>query len=252
MVEGRQAPSGAQPGDLCLQAGLNEKTLRGLFLEVLMKNGEMTKNGLYLGPENTCGLDPNKWVKGEAEPDYMPTIIPIYQTDKDLPTEINGYGCRFMSLLAIPQFTLNKKLDAKTIISIYEECLKDPKVIITNVNSKCRCGEKEHVIINLGFEALGSTLRGGQIDPWTVEGNLKQNIPSHADFTIIQWKTLVSGCYGTHFELGDKLGMDLYDPGDKSFDKFIRRSYGIDENDTRIDINVKDFIPERYLIYKVF
>lgn len=205
-----------------------------------MKNGEVTENGIYLGPDADKTVD-NMLVVEEKKP-----LVLLFQTDENLCTDINKTGCRFMTLLAMAQFTEQKALDANTIMDIYNESIKDKTVMLGN----CTCGVNEHRIINMGFEALGSSRRGRQVNPWTVDKQSELE-GLDIDFSIIQWRTLVSGKYGTHFELADKNGFDLYDPGNKVYDKFIRRAYEIDENDTSFDINVKEFVPERYLVYKM-
>ena len=206
-------------------------------------NGQNLSNGmLYMGPN---GSNINGFVDEMTKPRELPTLL--FQTDERLNSQINKYGCRFMSLLAIPQMYMNKVLEASTIMDIYNSVIKDPKVM----NSNCLCGEREDIITLEGFRALGvNDKKAAQFNPWTAK--TEADIPESTDFTIIQWRTFVSGEYASHFELGDKYGNDLYDPGNTSFDKFIRRVYNIDENDTRVDINTREFKPERYLLYKIF
>ena len=219
-------------------------------------NSNESKNyGYPMGPQGptiaeqiaeNCFSKPEETKPEEKEPEFK--VLP--QIDKRLNKDIQGYGCRFMSLLAIPQFYLKKALTAEQINEIYQFCLKDPDVVKTNAYVTCLCGSKEHVIINKGFEYLGSKNIGSQVNPWRVQ--FREQIPPGTDYTIVEWPTIVSGVEGSHFELADGDGNGFYDPGDKTFDRFIRRHYNLPENETKFDINTTDFDPESYLIYKVF
>ena len=90
----------------------------------------------------------------------------IKQTNKLLLPPINKYGCRFMSLLAIPQVYLGKELSPMDINGIFLECAdmkrKDPKWFAVKLEN-AQCGSGEHEIINAGFRALESTATGIQV-----------------------------------------------------------------------------------------
>lgn len=214
------------------------------------KNNEAKNYGYPMGPQGSPGVDQmfrnsslNK--PEEEEPEF--NVLP--QVDPRLNKDIQSYGCRFMSLLAIPQYYLKKSLTAEQINNIYSECILDPDIVLTNHQYTCKCGTKEHVIINKGFAALGSNSTGSQVYPWKVLE--PEDIPKGIDFTIIQWSTIVSGSVASHFELGTPDGRDLYDPGAKTFDKFIRRFFEIDEN-ANVDVSTDNFKPTSWLIYKVY
>lgn len=213
------------------------------------QNNEAKKYGYPMGPQGSPGIDQmfqNSHIKPEEkEPEFE--VLP--QVDPRLNKDIQSYGCRFMSLLAIPQYHLKKSLTAEQINNIYSECILDPDIVLTNHQYTCKCGTKEHVIINKGFAALGSNSTGSQVYPWKVQE--PEDIPKGIDFTIIQWSTIVSGSVASHFELGTPEGRELYDPGAKTFDKFIRRFFEIDEN-ANVDVSTDNFKPTSWLIYKVY
>ena len=75
----------------------------------------------------------------------------LKQTNPAFPQEVRRYGCRFMSMLAIPQLYLSKPLDISQIMAIYHVGKSDPLVIGEN----CRTGKNEHVLMQHALALLG-------------------------------------------------------------------------------------------------
>ena len=78
----------------------------------------------------------------------------LFQIDKKLYKNINNYGCRFMSLIAIPQIVTGKRLTADNIKYIYDQAVAGnlgDKVMSEN----CTCGENEHKLMSMAFDLLG-------------------------------------------------------------------------------------------------
>lgn len=160
----------------------------------------------------------------------------IGQTDERLNSNINKFGCRFMSLLAIPQIVTGKNLTPEGILKIYHESINNgPEVMTEN----CTCGKDEHIIMNLGFETCGDDDRYcRQIFISESAGKFKSEnmLPTRDNvlFFIVDFNTSSSKEYGGHhFMLFNGLGDLVYDPGVGSVDR------------TMINVN-------RWLCYKIY
>ncbi|AFG37622.1 hypothetical protein [Spirochaeta africana] len=125
----------------------------------------------------------------------------IYQTDPRLPWEVNRYGCRVMSLIAIPQFVTGKALTIEQVTALLERGRREPDVI---VNDLMRAGSGEHWLIDQAFQLLGSDRRGRQVG-WNPEH--VQTVPW--EYMIAHWQT--DGADG-HFTLHDRREVEIYDP----------------------------------------
>ena len=125
----------------------------------------------------------------------------VRQTDHDLPWPVRRYGCRAMTLLAIPQFVTGKCLTIDQVKSLLDRGRETPRVIVSD---KMMCGPDEHLLINWAFMLLGVNRRGRQVG-W---------LPEHK--TTVQWEYMIKhwrtdGQDG-HFTLHDRNGVLLYDP----------------------------------------
>jgi hypothetical protein len=165
-----------------------------------------------------------------------PNITIIEQIDKRLNIKINKFGCRFMSLLAIPQIINNKSLTPEGILYIYHEAVNmGPDVM----NENCTCGENEHKIMSLAFDMLDDKDRFcRQIFISDGAGKFRNEnmLPTSTNilFFIVDFNTSSSKEYGGHhFMLYNGIGNLIYDPGGGSVDKSM------------IDMN-------RWLCYKVY
>ena len=68
----------------------------------------------------------------------------LFQIDKKLYKNINNYGCRFMSLIAIPQIVTGKRLTADNIKYIYDQKLTEKDIL----KIETLAGIKEVKILN--------------------------------------------------------------------------------------------------------
>ena len=125
----------------------------------------------------------------------------LHDTDPRFTPEINRYGCRVFTLLAIPQFVAGKCLSVKQILDIVERAREVPYVIVTDT---MRCGADEHWLINEGFRALGVRRAGRQVG-WEPEHILTREW----EYMIRHWET--AGADG-HFTLFDRGQKEIYDP----------------------------------------
>jgi hypothetical protein len=155
------------------------------------------------------------------------------QNDPDLSYPIRRFGCRFMTLLAIPQLKLGVILFPGEIQEIYDEACLLPKVIRNP--GTALCGPGEDWIINEGFRRLSSDFKGIQI------GEFQDDVPrrwsgleiASYDYVIAHWKT--TGIDG-HFTLFDSKGFEVYDPYDPNIGDYELKKHSI----------------QRKLIYKIY
>lgn len=127
----------------------------------------------------------------------------LHDTDPAFPYPLNRYGCRVFVLLAIPQFVAGKCLTVEQILEITERGRKTDGVIVSD---RMRTAGEEHLLINWGFEALGSNRHGRQVgwDPSHIIDKVWQYMVPH-------WET--AGEDG-HFTLFDRGQNEIYDPHD--------------------------------------
>lgn len=150
----------------------------------------------------------------------------VYQIDPNLITNINKFGCRFMSMLAIPQYYLNKVLSTDQILKIYDECVAmGPDVMAKD----CSCGPKEHLIMTKGFETLGNKknycvqLMVSDAANSYKSANMLPG-PNNPIFFIFDLVTSSSAEYGGHhFILCDNHGRLLYDPANGTCDASVKK-----------------------------
>lgn len=128
----------------------------------------------------------------------------IAQTDYAMPRAIQLYGCRFMSLIAIPQFVVGDALTVEQILEIAAIGKSIPTVI---KNANFEMGRDEHEVISLAFQLLGAKRAGRQVG-WDAE---------HID--TVQWEYMIrewsTATRWRHFDLADRRGRELYDPYDR-------------------------------------
>lgn len=133
----------------------------------------------------------------------------VTQTHPNNPPVIQRYGCRFMSLLAIPQFWSNYILTQEQVVQVFNWASTGPKIVKA---TNAECGEDEHLIMNRAFTVLGLNHTCRQVGYVTPSGvaagwNGKSNIDF--DYMIVHWKT--NGVDG-HWTLCDINGKEIYDP----------------------------------------
>jgi hypothetical protein len=138
----------------------------------------------------------------------------IKQTNSILGPEINRYGCRFMCLIAIPQFKIGQALSADQISDIFSYGKKDPSIIGFNA----RTGSNEHLLIQRAFETLGHPKAwGAQVG--SKLGDTETFWSGHEvdwQYACAHW--LTDGVDG-HWCLNDNQGNELYDPDDGPVNK---------------------------------
>ena len=151
----------------------------------------------------------------QSKPQWGYSMI-VKQTNKLLLPHLNKYGCRFMSLLAIPQVYTGDKLSPTDINGIFLECSDikrtDPKWFAVKLEN-AECGSGEHEIINAGFRLLDSDATGVQV------GYIDSNGLFHPwfgkdvdyDFVICHW---ITGGPDGHWTLWNKDMEEIYDPWD--------------------------------------
>lgn len=133
------------------------------------------------------------------------------QTDLALNAEINRYGCRFRSLLAIAEFHAGKILTPGMIEQAYHD------LVPLAMDVHCKCNEREDKIIRWGMRALGSTARCYQIGV-VAKCERLEFWPAAQIYTILRGLCHAKGEpgyeeeAGYHFRLGDRSGVLLFDP----------------------------------------
>ena len=130
----------------------------------------------------------------------------LKQTNPAFPQEVRRYGCRFMSMLAIPQLYLGKPLDVSQVMAIYHVGKSDPLVIGEN----CRTGKNEHILMQHALALLGRPeLRCRQVGKIKGETVVFWNSSNPYQYIVGHWVTL--GLDG-HWTLFDPNGIEVYDP----------------------------------------
>ena len=155
----------------------------------------------------------------------------LYQVDKKLYVPINKFGCRYMSMISIPQIVCRKKLSSDAINYIYDQAV-DGNLGPNVMNKSCTCGENEDMLINKAFEILGypgKTCRQVWVSDNKDAHTSPQDLPEADDkpmFIVVDFNTRSNAEYGGHhFVLFNAIGDLLYDPGKntvKSFESMHR------------------------------
>ena len=134
----------------------------------------------------------------------------LKQTNPDFPQEIRRYGCRLMSMLAIPQLYAKRPLSREQIMAIFRVGKSDPTVIGEN----CCTGKKEHLLMQHAFALLGMQhYRARQVGRFKGENVIFWNAKQPYQYIVGHWVTC--GPDG-HWTLFDHEGFELYDPWDRS------------------------------------
>lgn len=142
----------------------------------------------------------------------------LFQVDKKLYPNINKYGCRFMSMIAIPQIITGKRLTAEGINEIYDRAVAGN--LGDNVmESDCTCGANEHLLMTKAFEMLGDKDHYcRQIFVSDAAGKYRSldMLPSKDNilFIVVDFNTTSDKrTYGGHhFVLFNAIGELIYDP----------------------------------------
>jgi hypothetical protein len=142
----------------------------------------------------------------------------VTQDDPKLNVEINRYGCRFRSLLAIAEWHTGKILTPLAIQQAYNDLVPGA------MDVHCRCNENEHKIIRWAMRTLGASTRGYQIG--VAEGCARLEFwPAAQIYTVLKGITHYKGEpgyeqeEGYHFRLADRAGKLLFDPMPMAFVK---------------------------------
>jgi hypothetical protein len=134
----------------------------------------------------------------------------ILQTNVGLNPEVQKFGCRFRSLLAIAEFHTQKALKVSQIETAYKE------LVDVAMDVHCTCNSREDKIIRWGMRELFCTARGYQIG--IAYGCERIEFwPAAQIYTILKGLTHRKGEDGRtedsfHFRLGDRMGKLLFDP----------------------------------------
>lgn len=133
-------------------------------------------------------------------------MILLHQTNPAFPQEIRRYGCRFMSLLAIPQLAAKRTMNIEQVMAVFHVGKTDPLVLGEN----CRTGKNEHLLMRHAFTLLGlSTFYARQVGRMKGENPVYWNARVPFQYMVGHWVTC--GPDG-HWTLFDHEGFELYDP----------------------------------------
>lgn len=142
----------------------------------------------------------------------------LFQIDKQLYTEINKYGCRFMSMIAIPQIVTGRRLTANGIKYIYDQAVAG-NLGDGVMGRDCTCGANEHKLMNMAFDILGDKDHScRQIFISDSAGKFKSPdmLPSKDNllFIVVDFNTTSNKATygGHHFVLFNSIGELIYDP----------------------------------------
>lgn len=142
----------------------------------------------------------------------------IFQIDKKLYQNINKFGCRFMSMIAIPQIVTGKRLTADGIKYIYDQAVAG-NLGEDVMGQDCTCGSNEHKLMNLAFDLLGDKDHFcRQIFVSDAAGKYRSEdmLPSKENllFIVVDFNTNSDKrTYGGHhFVLFNSIGELIYDP----------------------------------------
>ena len=162
----------------------------------------------------------------------------LFQIDKKLYKNINNYGCRFMSLIAIPQIVTGKNLTADNIKYIYDQAVAGnlgDKVMMEN----CTCGENEHKLMSMAFDLLGDKdhfcrqiFVSDAAGKYQSEDMLRSQ--DNLLFIIVDFNTTSNKATfgGHHFVLFNSIGELIYDPAGGTVKSWVNMN--------------------RWLVYKVY
>ncbi len=135
-------------------------------------------------------------------------MILLRQTNPEFPQEIRRYGCRFMSMIAIPQLAAGRALDVSRIMTIFLVGKREPNIIGEN----CRTGIGEHLLMEHAFRLLDHpTMRCRQVGRKKGDNDIFWNIRQPYQYMVCRWATI--GPDG-HWTLFDHDGFEIYDPWD--------------------------------------
>lgn len=142
----------------------------------------------------------------------------LFQIDKNLYKEINMYGCRFMSMIAIPQIVTGRRLTPDNVKYIYDQAVAG-NLGEDVMRRDCTCGKNEHKLMNLAFDLLDDKDHFcQQIFSSEYAGKYQSvdMLPSKDNllFIIVDFNTTSdkSTYGGHHFVLFNSIGELIYDP----------------------------------------
>lgn len=173
-------------------------------------------NWLFQRPDYTiwvkCRADQAEWVKGLLTGHR---IKPVKQNHTGLPDAVRSFGCKMRCLQAIAEFTEGRTLSAYDILTIYKSFAKknDPDIM----NSECRTGEKEHIIINNAFYRLrlDEKVTAKMVGSKNAKGETWQD--QSGDFVVKHYA--VNGSKNGHFVLCNSDGKEIFDPYDGKIER---------------------------------
>lgn len=137
----------------------------------------------------------------------------LAQNDERLPYAVRRWGCRFMSLLAIPQLYIGEPLLAHQVVLLFERGVDTPGVI---VNDMCRMGREEHLVMWWAAEMLGHPeAKARQVGELRERREVFWSEPYPWQWIIGHW---ITGGPDGHWTLWDRRGAEVYDPWDPELD----------------------------------
>ena len=132
----------------------------------------------------------------------------LKQTNPYFPQEVRRYGCRFLTMLAIPQLYFQRALDVPQIMGIFRLGKSDPTVISEN----CHTERNEHFLMQYALAVLSKpTYRCRQVGRMKGPEVVWWNVVSSFQYMVCHWSTI--GLDG-HWTLFEKDGIEIYDPWD--------------------------------------
>ncbi len=135
-------------------------------------------------------------------------MILLRQTNPEFPQEIRRYGCRFMSMIAIPQLYWHRPLIHSQVMAIFRMGKTDPNIIGEN----CRTGKDEHLLIDHAFRLLDHpAMHCRQVGRKKGDNDVFWNSRQPYQYMVCRWATI--GPDG-HWTLFDHDGLEIYDPWD--------------------------------------
>lgn len=142
----------------------------------------------------------------------------LFQVDKHLYTEINKYGCRFMSMIAIPQIVTGKRLTVDQVKYIYDQAVAG-NLGEDVMGRDCTCGSNEHKLMTMAFDLLKDKdhyCRQIFVSDAAGKYQSPDMLPSNDNllFIVVDFNTTSDKrTYGGHhFVLFNSIGELIYDP----------------------------------------
>lgn len=158
--------------------------------------------------------------RASKAPFLKPTIPIHFQVDFPksgfIETNINKYGCYFLSLLAIPQFFTKQALSQPDIIQLYKECNEQGYM-----GPNCFVSHAEKIVQH-GALYLGDSKHSYRL---MIRKSFKESHPSFGESDFANTDNLPGGNnvwyvivdfptkFGQHFQLFNGVGGLIYDPG---------------------------------------